>query len=260
MTKPSFVDLDGFRLEYVRLPATQPGKPPLVFLHEGLGSIAMWRDFPAKVAAATGAETVVYSRRGYGRSSRRAGPHSFDYMHDEAQETLPKLLNALGIEKPVLIGHSDGASIAIIYGGSELAPVSGLVLMAPHVFVEDITVASIEAAKTAYETTDLPRRLGRYHDDVEHVFRGWNDIWLSPDFLDWNIENYIRGITAPMLMIQGIDDEYGSSDQLHSLRQLAKAPYEVALLPDCGHSPHRDQPEHTLNLIATFVNRVADAA
>jgi pimeloyl-ACP methyl ester carboxylesterase len=259
MTDVQFLDFDGWRLEYVRLPATKPNLPPLVFLHEGLGSIAMWRDFPVTVAAATGAETLIYSRRGYGKSSPMPGPRSFDYMHDEAQDTLPKLLARLGIDNPVLIGHSDGASIAIIYAGSRLAPVAGLVLMAPHVFVEDITVESIAAANVAYDTTDLPKRLGRYHEDVDHTFRGWNDAWLKPDFFDWNIEGFVREITAPMLLIQGIDDEYGTPDQLASIRRLARAPYEVALLPDCRHSPHRDQPEHTLNLIVTFVNRLENA-
>jgi pimeloyl-ACP methyl ester carboxylesterase len=251
-----FVEVGGASLEYLRLPAARQGVAPLVFLHEGLGSVAMWRDFPARVAAATGAESIVYSRRGYGKSARLEAPREVDYMHVEAEEVLPVLLQKLDLEKPILIGHSDGASIALIYAGSKLAPVAGLVLMAPHVFVEDLTVASIEAARDAYRNTDLPKRLGRYHDDADHAFRGWNDIWLAPEFLDWNIEGFVRDVTAPMLLIQGIDDEYGTAEQLASIRRLAKAPYEVALLPDCGHSPHRDQTEHTLNLIAGFVSRV----
>lgn len=254
MSSPEFVTIDGVRLEYQRFPARKPGMAPLVFLHEGLGSVAMWRDFPARVAAATGAETIVYSRRGYGRSDRLAGPRAVDYMHVEAREVLPALLRALGIEKPILVGHSDGGSIALIHAGSGHAT-SGLVLMAPHVFVEDVTVASIAAAKDTYRTTDLGKRLGRYHDDADHVFWGWNDIWLLPAFRQWNIESFVPPIAAPMLVIQGEDDEYGSAAQFEAIARLAQAPCETLLLPACRHSPHRDQPERTLELIAGFVRQ-----
>jgi pimeloyl-ACP methyl ester carboxylesterase len=230
-----------------------------VLLHEGLGSVAMWRDFPARVAQATGAETFVYSRRGYGRSDRLAGPRQVDYMHVEAREVLPRVLQALGVEHPVLLGHSDGGSIALIYAGSGHAT-AGLVLMAPHVFVEDVTVASIAAAKETYRTTDLPTRLGRYHDDADHVFWGWNDIWLLPAFRAWNIEALVPPIQAPMLVIQGADDEYGTSAQLHAIARLARAPCQTVLLPSCRHSPHRDQPERTLALVTDFVERAATAS
>lgn len=248
----AFIDIDGVRLEYVRIAAQAPHVRPLVFLHEGLGSVAMWRDFPARVAAATGAETLVYSRRGYGRSSGLDGPRAVDYMHREAREVLPRLLAGLGIARPVLIGHSDGASIALIYAGSAL-PSAGVVLMAPHVFVEEESVRSIAAAREAFRTTDLPQRLGRYHDDVDGAFRGWNDIWLDPAFRSWNLEALVPRITAPLMLIQGENDEYGTPAQVETIKRLATAPCELVLLPNCGHSPQRDQPERTVELIAGFV-------
>jgi len=250
-----FTDIAGGSIEYVRIPASAGGVPPLVFLHEGLGSVAMWRDFPAHVAAATGAETIVYSRHGYGRSARLSGKRRIGYMHDEARVVLPALLATLGLERPVLIGHSDGASIALIYGGSNL-PATGLVLMAPHVFVEDVTVKSIAAAGEAYRTTDLKKRLGRYHDDPDGAFWGWNDIWLDPAFRSWNIEALVPAIRAPLLLIQGADDEYGTAAQVESIRTAARAACELALLAACGHSPQRDQPDRTLQLIADFIARI----
>jgi pimeloyl-ACP methyl ester carboxylesterase len=248
-----FIDIDGAKLEYTRIPGGIP--PALVFLHEGLGSVAMWRDFPAKVAAATGAEVVVYSRQGYGRSAKVAGPRDVDYMHREAQIVLPKLISGLGLGRPVLVGHSDGASIALIAAGSGVAA-AGVVAMAPHVFVEDVTVASIAAAKDAYRTTDLAQRLGRYHNDPDHAFWGWNDIWLNPAFRTWSIEPLMRNIEAPLLLIQGADDEYGTPAQLDAIRRLTHTDYEAVLLASCGHSPQRDQPERTLRLIRDFVERV----
>lgn len=256
MSESRFITIHDVRLEYVRIPASRPGRPPLVLLHEGLGSVALWRDFPQQLAEATGAEVVAYSRRGYGRSARLAGPNTVDYMHDEARIVLPELLQQLKLDRPVLIGHSDGGSIAAIYAGSGFAPLSGLVLMAPHVFVEDITIASIAAAKVAYETTDLGKRLGRYHDDVDHSFWGWNDIWLLPAFRYWNIEEFVPRVKCPILVIQGRDDEYGTPAQLDSITRLATAPVEIALLPECRHSPHRDQPAQTLALITDFLARL----
>jgi pimeloyl-ACP methyl ester carboxylesterase len=250
------VEIDGVRLEVQRLAGTGSGAPPLVFLHEGLGSVAMWRDFPARVAAATGSETFVYSRRGYGRSAKIAAPRAVDYMHAEARTVLPSLLARLGIKDPVLVGHSDGASIAIIAAGAGLAA-AGLVLMAPHVFVEDVTVASIAAAREAYRTTDLPQRLGRYHDDPDGAFWGWNDIWLDPAFRSWNIDSCVPKIAAPLLLIQGENDEYGTAAQVEAIQHLAKGRCELALLPDCGHSPQRDQPERTIGLITEFVAAIS---
>jgi pimeloyl-ACP methyl ester carboxylesterase len=253
MSESRFITIHGARLEYVRIPAGKPGRPPLVLLHEGLGSVALWRDFPQQLADATGAEVVVYSRRGYGRSDKLATPNTVDYMHDEARLVLPEFLKQLQLDRPVLIGHSDGGSIAVIYAGSQMAPLSGLVLMAAHVYVEDITISAIAAAKVAYETSDLGKRLGRYHDDVDHSFWSWNDIWLLPAFRDWNIEEFVPKIACPILVIQGRDDEYGTPAQLDSIKRRATAPVEIALLPDCRHSPYRDQPAQTLALVADFV-------
>jgi pimeloyl-ACP methyl ester carboxylesterase len=248
--------IDGNRLEVARIAARRPGLPPLVFLHEGLGSVAMWRDFPSRVAERTGAEAVVYSRLGYGASDRRPGPYAPDYMHREALEMLPKLLDALGTAAPVLVGHSDGASIALIHAGAGIRPVRGVVAMAPHVFVEDISIRSIEAAREAFATTDLKQRLARYHDDPEHAFRGWNDAWLSPAFRDWNIEEYLPEIACPVLAIQGEEDEYGTMAQLASIRRHVPRSTLLAL-PGARHSPQRDCPEEVIEAIAGLVEALA---
>jgi pimeloyl-ACP methyl ester carboxylesterase len=251
----------GHRLETLTVPAGDPGAPTLVLLHEGLGSISMWRDFPQALAARTGCTVVAYSRQGHGNSAPLQGPRAVRYMHDEALVALPELLRGLGIERPVLVGHSDGASIAAIFAGAAgIAPglrPRGLVLMAPHVFVEDLTVTSIAAVKRAYETTDLPRRLARHHADADRTFYGWNDIWLHPEFRAWNIEDYLPGILCPVLLIQGEGDEYGTQAQLAAIRRAVTAsPVEEVLLPACGHSPHRDQPAATLDAIAGFLVRL----
>jgi pimeloyl-ACP methyl ester carboxylesterase len=234
-------------------------RPTIVMLHEGLGSLSMWRHFPQRVAKATGAEVVIYSRRGYGQSDPLPGQRGVDYMHVEAIDVLPKLLTALDIRRPLLIGHSDGASIAIIHAGSGFA-VAGLVLMAPHVFVEDLTVESIAAIRDVWATTDLKARLGRYHRDPEHTFRGWNDIWLLPAFKRWNIEAFVPKVAAPMLVIQGLDDEYGTPAQCEAIKALAKAPCELVMLEACKHSPHRDQPDRVLDAIRRFATTLTDPA
>ncbi|MEQ9813347.1 MAG: alpha/beta hydrolase [Azospirillaceae bacterium] len=253
-----FTTVLGHRLEYERIEATRPGLPPLVLLHEGLGSIALWKDFPQKLARATGAQTTVFSRYGYGNSDPLAGRRGVDYMHREGLEALPAFLDTLDIERPVLIGHSDGASIALIHAGGTARPVAGLILEAPHVFVEDLTVDSIAQAKTVYETTDLARKLGRYHADVDNVFWGWNDIWLDPAFRAWNIEEYLPAVTVPVLIIQGEDDEYGTVAQCHAIEAEAGGPVETVLLPDCRHSPHRDQETATLQAMTRFISRLAE--
>jgi pimeloyl-ACP methyl ester carboxylesterase len=250
------VEVGGARLEVARRAAARPGLPPVVWLHEGLGSVAMWRDFPAQVAAVTGAETIVYSRRGYGSSSPRERPFGIGYLHDEARDVLPALLDRLGVALPVLVGHSDGASIALIYAGSGL-PCAGVVAMAPHVFVEEKALAGIVAFAASYRTADVRRRLGRYHDDPDHAFRGWHDIWLDPAFRSWSIEALLPAITAPMLIVQGEDDEYATAAQVEAIETAAVAPCEVVLLPGCGHSPHRDQPHRTLELITGFIRAKA---
>ena len=249
------VDAAGARLEVERIDVGRRGAAPIVMLHEGLGSVAMWRDFPHRVAHATGRDVVAYSRRGYGRSSPAPLPHGVRYMHDEALVVLPALLDALGIARPILLGHSDGGSIALIHAGASGRPVAGLALMAPHVFVEDVSIASIAQAKIAWRTTDLRARLMRYHDDVDAAFAGWNDIWLHPDFRAWSIEAETRRVRCPVLAIQGEDDEYGTMAQVERIASLAPD-VDVVRLADCRHSPHRDQPAAVLEGLVRFVDRV----
>jgi pimeloyl-ACP methyl ester carboxylesterase len=252
-----FLTIQRTRLDYDDIPAKREGAPPLVLLHEGLGSVALWRDFPNLLAAATGCRTITYSRQGYGMSDRLAEPRPVDYMYREAREILPQVIDALSIDDPVLIGHSDGASIAMIYAGDGRWQTRALVLMAPHVFVEDVTIAGIAAAKAAYQSTDLRERLARYHGDVDDAFWGWNNIWLNPEFRQWNIENTLGGIRCPILMIQGSDDEYGTLAQFERIRAgVSTTQITELVLPDCRHSPHRDQPAATLRAITDFVAAV----
>ncbi len=249
----AFVSVRGHQLEYQRIDATADG-PTLVFLHEGLGSIGQWRDFPARIAQETGLAALVYARHGYGQSDVLQQPFGVDFMHREALESLPELLRALDIGRPILIGHSDGASIALIYAGSGYAP-RGLVVLAPHVFVEDISIEGIAAAKQAFETTDLPQKLARYHRDPAKTFYGWNDVWLAPAFRGWNIERYLPAIRCPLLAIQGDGDEYGSMAQLDAIARQAGGPVELLKLEHCGHSPHKDQSEKVTRAVVGFVNR-----
>jgi len=245
----------GARLEVERISVGREAHAPIVMLHEGLGSVAMWRDFPHRVAHAAGRDVVVYSRAGYGRSSAASLPYGVRYMHDEALTVLPALLDALGIARPFLFGHSDGASIALIHAGASGRPVRGLALMAPHVMVEDVSIASIEAAKVAWRATDLRARLSRHHDDVDAAFAGWNDIWLHPDFRAWSIEDETRRVRCPVLAIQGEDDEYGTMAQIERIADLAPD-VDLVRLADCRHSPHRDQPEAVIEALVRFVDRV----
>ena len=251
----AWVDVDGARLEVERIDVGRAAAPPIVMLHEGLGSVAMWKDFPHRVAHAVNRDVVVYSRAGYGRSSPAKLPYAVRYMHDEALAVLPRLLDACGIGRPILLGHSDGESIALIHAGASGRPVAGLALMAPHVIVEDVSIASIAAAKVAWRTTDLRARLARYHDDVDRAFAGWNDIWLHPDFRAWSIEALVREVRCPILAIQGEDDEYGTMDQIERIARLAPD-VELVRLADCRHSPHRDQPEAVLEALVRFVDRL----
>jgi pimeloyl-ACP methyl ester carboxylesterase len=249
-----FVTCAGHALEYEWLDAAGPGKPTLVFLHEGLGSIRQWRDFPLQVAKATGCRTLLYSRYGYGQSDVLAEPRvDVRFMHREALEALPDLLAKLAIERPVLVGHSDGASIALIYAGAGHA-VRGLALMAPHVFVEPVCVTSIRKASVAFASSDLAQRLGKYHRDPRKTFHLWADVWLDPAFLNWNIEEYLPAIACPVLAIQGEEDEYGTMAQVEAIRRGVRGACELVKLPACGHAPFRDQPQATLEAMTRFIH------
>jgi pimeloyl-ACP methyl ester carboxylesterase len=250
----AFADVAGRRLEYERITVADDGRPTLVLLHEGLGSVAMWRDFPECLARATACNAVVYSRYGYGGSDPLREDRAVSYMHHEALVALPELLDTLGVERPILVGHSDGGSIALIHAGAHSRTLVGVVTLAAHVLVEDLSVASIATAKAAYESTDLRVKLARYHADVDSAFWGWNRIWLHPDFRAWNIEEYLPRIACPVLAIQGDNDEYGTMEQMRRIG--AQVPnVELLALEDCRHSPHRDQPEAALDAITRFVDR-----
>jgi pimeloyl-ACP methyl ester carboxylesterase len=243
---------DGKRLETVRY-AGEPGRPAIVMLHEGLGSVSLWRDLPQRLAERTRCTVVAYSRYGYGRSELLTERREPEYMHHEGEIVLPGLLAELEIELPVLFGHSDGASIALICAGANPELVRALVLEAPHVFVEQISVRSIAEAKTAYATSDLPAKLARHHADADATFYGWNDIWLDARFRAWNIEPYADHVRCPVLMIQGDADEYGTTAQLDAI--AARVPQtETLLVPGAGHSPHRDAPELVIERIVSFVD------
>lgn len=227
--------------------------PTLVFLHEGLGSRSSWRDFPARLARATGRAALVASRAGYGRSSPKPGPWSVGFMHDEARRALPALLAAEGVDDAILVGHSDGASIALIYAGELGRGVRALVLEAPHVFVEDLTVRSIAALGAAWASGGLRASLERHHDDAAGLFAAWRGVWLDPAFRGWNIESCLAGVRVPTLVIQGEDDEYGTVAQVEAVRRVVAGPCQTLLLPDCGHAPHRDQPALTLAAMQAFI-------
>lgn len=251
------VSISGTRLEYVRLSSAHPreGAPAIVFLHEGLGSISMWRDFPQKIADATGCEAVVYSRAGYGRSDPAKQPRAVDYMHDEGLAVLPAVLAELGLDRPILFGHSDGGSIALLCAGGTDTRLAGIIVMAPHVLVEDITLSGIVRAGEVWASTDLAAKLGKHHADGQTVFRNWIDIWLAPDFRDWNIEEYLPRIKCPVLAIQGEDDEYATMAQIDRIAAQADD-VDLVKLADCRHSPHKDQSQAVINVVAEFVARV----
>jgi pimeloyl-ACP methyl ester carboxylesterase len=231
-------------------------------LHEGLGSVAMWRDFPAAVQGATGLGVLVYSRFGYGKSDPIAhGPRPPDYMNAEAREDLRAVLVGLGVTRPILLGHSDGGSIALIYAGSGLAPAPlGVVTMAAHVFVETVSTISIAKARVAYEESDLRAKLAKFHDDVDGTFYSWNCTWMLPAFIrGFNIEADVTRISCPIVAIQGVEDEYGTVKQLDSIREKSGGRAEIVLLPNCRHSPHRDRREATLETIQRSAARFVGA-
>jgi pimeloyl-ACP methyl ester carboxylesterase len=245
----------GHNLEYEWHGPLPDKAPTIVFLHEGLGSISTWRDFPARVAEATGCGALVYSRAGYGNSDPVELPRPVSFMHTEALITLPEVLDAVGVRDCILFGHSDGGSIALIYaGGARDARLRGLVLEAPHVFVEDVSVESIRRAAGEYESGPLKQALTRHHGrNVECAFWGWNRVWLDPSFRPWNIEEYLPGVSVPVLAIQGEQDEYGTLLQVKAVEKGCEGAVQSLVLPGCGHTPHRDQPERVLEAVASFV-------
>jgi len=244
-------------LEYRMIGPAPDSAPTIVMLHEGLGSAGLWGDFPEKLQAATGAGVFVFSRAGYGASSPVQLPRPLDYMHIEATDVLPKVLDAIGFRRGLLLGHSDGASIAAIYAGSRQDHrVQGVVMIAPHFIVEDISVKSIAEIKVTYESTELKAKLARWHKHVDNAFYGWNGAWLDPKFRDWDISEYLAYIRVPVAIIQGERDQYGTMRQVEIAREECYCPVEVTEVPEAGHSPHREAPGATLDAITQFAGAV----
>jgi len=235
----------------------QKGYPTLIFLHEGLGCVDMWRDFPLHVSAETGCPCFIYSRLGYGRSERSEKPWKVDFMHRQADIILPEIIQKTGITSHVIIGHSDGGSIGTIYAGTPgISGLMGLVTLAAHMFCEELTKESIRLAREHYIQGNLKQRLSKYHGvNTDHAFWGWNDIWLHPDFVSWNIEEYLRRITVPMMAIQGADDFYGTVRQIDAIKDKVMHA-ETHLIANCGHAPHSEQPEIVVDLIARFIRQL----
>ena len=252
-----FLRIGASDLEYRMIGPAPDDAPTIVMLHEGLGSAGLWGDFPDRLAAATGAGVLVYSRAGYGASTKVALPRPLDYMHVEALDVLPKLLDATGFRRGLLVGHSDGASIAAIYaGGVQDHRVRGVAMIAPHFVVEDISVTSIAEIKQAYETTDLREKLARWHSDVDNAFYGWNGAWLDPGFRNWDISEYLAYIRVPVAILQGAEDRYGTIRQIEVAEEECYCPVDVTIVAGAGHSPHREAPEATLHAIVEFANRI----
>jgi pimeloyl-ACP methyl ester carboxylesterase len=247
----------GAELECTWLGCDELSRPTIVFLHEGLGSVAMWREFPEQLCMALGCNGLVYSRQGYGRSAPLTAPRQVDFMHREAAEVLPAVLAAFRIDQPILFGHSDGGSIALLYSAFFPERPRACLVMAPHILVEDVSITSIAKARCAYEEGKLKERLARYHDDVDGAFYGWNDIWLNPAFRRWSIETLLEAIKAPVLAIQGEDDVYGTMEQIEGIaRRVRRA--SLVKIAHCGHSPHRDQPQMTIDAVRQFLEALAD--
>jgi pimeloyl-ACP methyl ester carboxylesterase len=259
----ALIEVRGRRLEVERIGSggsVSPRAPVLVFLHEGLGCAATWRDFPRDLAAATGRPALVYSRFGYGASDPAELPRPTTFMHEEARVVLPELLERAGVDDAILIGHSDGGSIALLYAAAHGRRVRGLALEAPHVFVEDICTASIAALRGGYPGSEMAEKLARRHADADATFYGWTDVWLRPDFRRWNIEEHLASVRAPVLVIQGEDDEYGTTAQVDAVCAKVGGLSSRLILPGVGHAPHRDAPEVVLEAMATFVGRIMRAA
>ena len=250
--------VNGKRLEIAWHGASPEDAPTLVFLHEGLGCLGMWGDFPSKLAAATGCGALVYSRLGYGKSDSSILPRPIRYMHDEGMEVLPQLLEIAGIRDCILIGHSDGGSIAIIYaGGTKAIPLRGLITEAAHVFCEDISIRSIRQARKMYLKGDLSPKLEKHHGgNMDNAFWGWNDVWLHPDFRNWNIEEYLSEVKVPMLVIQGENDNYGTQAQVEAISRQVPTLVEAVMVPDCGHAPHKEQKTVVLEAMIAYISHV----
>ena len=248
-----FLSIDGFDLEYRMIGPSPDAAPTIVMLHEGLGSVGLWGDFPEQLQAVTGAGVFAYSRAGYGASTPANLPRPVDYMHREALDVLPKLLDRIGFRRGILLGHSDGASIAAIYAGAHQDHrLQGIALIAPHFIVEDISVKSIAEIRTAYQTSNLREKLARWHKDVDNAFHGWNGVWLDPTFRDWDISEYLAYIRVPVLIVQGVDDQYGTMRQVEIARDECYCPVEIAVIEGAGHSPHREAPAVTLAAVTEF--------
>ena len=255
-----FLTIGPSDLEYRMIGPAPEDAPTIVMLHEGLGSAALWGDFPDKLQAATGAGVFAYSRAGYGASTPAKLPRAVDYMHSEALDVLPKLLDQIGFRRGLLVGHSDGASIAAIYAGSHQDHrVEGVVMIAPHFIVEDIGVTAIAATRTAFENSGLKAKLARWHKDVDNAFYGWNEAWLNPDFRNWDISEYLAYIRVPVAILQGADDEYGTMRQIEIAQEECYCPVDVTVIPGAGHQPHREAPGATLDAVQEFANAVLRA-
>jgi pimeloyl-ACP methyl ester carboxylesterase len=257
LSPTGFLRIDNSDLEYRMIGPGTEAAPTIVMLHEGLGSAALWGGFPDRLQAATGAGVFIYSRSGYGASTSVPLPRPLDYMHIEALEVLPRLLEQIGFRRGLLLGHSDGASIAAIYAGAHQDHrVQGVAMIAPHFIVEDISVKSIAEIKHAYETTDLKPKLARWHKDVDNAFYGWNGAWLDPKFRNWDISEYLAYIRVPVAIVQGRDDRYGTMRQIEIAQEECYCPVDVTVIPEAGHQPHREAPKPTLDAIAEFANAV----
>ena len=260
LSPTGFLPIGGSELEYRMIGPAPADAPTIVMLHEGLGSAGLWSDFPDRLQAATGAGIFAWSRAGYGASTPVRLPRGIDYMHIEAQVVLPELLDQIGFRRGLLLGHSDGASIAAIYAGSHQDHrVEGVAMIAPHFIIEDISVASIASIRIAYETAGLKAKLARWHKDVDNAFYGWNDAWLNPGFRSWDISEYLAYIRVPVAILQGADDAYGTLRQIEIAQQECYCPVDVTVLAATGHQPHREAPAATLDAVAEFANAVLRA-
>jgi pimeloyl-ACP methyl ester carboxylesterase len=245
------VAVPGGKVEFLDVPG-DPGLAPLLFLHEGLGSVALWRGWPETVAAATGRRVVAYSRLGHGFSELPTEPRTIDFMHEEAAAVVPAVREALHLTDPVLVGHSDGASIALVHAATH--PVAALVVLAPHVIAEPVGLVGVAAARDAFREGDLAHRMTRHHRDAQVTFHNWNDVWLSPAFGAWDLRPLLPGITAPVLAVQGTDDPYGTVLHVEAVRDGASGPVELLVL-DCGHVPHLEAPEEVTAAVVRFLSR-----